>query len=198
MALGFFGFEYDSIVLDYDDEKTPVELTGKKMLPIMEIDGEFMNESLDIIKYLAEKSDKNLGLEMLASDSFKQLDPYLDMLARDVHNLCMPYWAWSKEFTPQAREYFINKKSAKRGPFNILAQNKAEFLAGLNQTLTLLPAKLKPFYESDKFTILDILLASHIWGMYIFPEYQFSPQIHIYLQKVRELTDFKYHEDFWK
>ncbi|MFG1485099.1 glutaredoxin 2 [Halobacteriovorax sp. RZ-1] len=198
MALGFFGIEYESVVLDYNDEKTPVELTGTKMLPIMEIDGEIMNESLDIIKALANHSDKDLNLSKLHSESYKILSDYLDQLGKDVHNLCMPYWAWSKEFTPEAREYFINKKSAKRGPFHLLAQNKAEYLHGLDQTLSQLPAKLLPFYESDKFTILDILLASHIWGMYIFPEYQFPPQIHIYLQKVKELTNFNYHEDFWR
>lgn len=198
MALGFFELDYESVVLDYDDEETPLKLTGKKMLPIMEIDGEFMNESLDIIKALAQKSEKELHLDKLTSESYTQLSDYLDILGKDVHNLCMPYWAWSKEFTPQAREYFINKKSAKRGPFNLLAQNKTVFLKGLELNLNQLSSKLLPFYESDKFTILDILLASHIWGMYIFPEYQFPPQIHIYLQKVKELTNFNYHEDFWK
>lgn len=198
MALGFFELDYESVVLDYDDEETPLKLTGKKMLPIMEIDGEFMNESLDIIKALAQKSKKELHLDKLTSESYTQLSDYLDILGKDVHNLCMPYWAWSKEFTPQAREYFINKKSAKRGPFNLLAQNKTVFLKGLELNLNQLSSKLLPFYESDKFTILDILLASHIWGMYIFPEYQFPPQIHIYLQKVKELTNFNYHEDFWK
>lgn len=198
MALGFFELDYESVVLDYDDEETPLKLTGKKMLPIMEIDGEFMNESLDIIKALAQKSEKELHLDKLMSESYTQLSDYLDILGKDVHNLCMPYWAWSKEFTPQAREYFINKKSAKRGPFNLLAQNKTVFLKGLELNLNQLSSKLLPFYESDKFTILDILLASHIWGMYIFPEYQFPPQIHIYLQKVKELTNFNYHEDFWK
>ncbi|AYF45236.1 glutaredoxin 2, C-terminal domain protein [Halobacteriovorax sp. BALOs_7] len=198
MALGFFDLDYESVVLDYNDEETPLKLTNKKMLPIMEIDGEIMNESLDIIKALAQKSEKDLHLDKLDTESYEQLEQYLDALGKDVHNLCMPYWAWSKEFTPEAREYFINKKSAKRGPFNTLAQNKQLFLKGLELNLGQLPSKLLPFYESDKFTILDILLASHIWGMYIFPEYQFPPQIHIYLQKVKELTNFNYHDDFWK
>ncbi len=198
MALGFFGLDYESIVLDYNDEETPIALTGTKMLPIMEIDGVVMNESLEIIKTLAMKSDKDLFLSELDGEKWDQLNLLLNTLGSDIHNLCMPYWAWSKEFTPEAREYFIKKKSAKRGPFNILAQNKDIYLQGLDSTLSSLTSKLIPFYENSNITILDIALASHLWGMYIFPEFQFPPQIHIYLQSVREKTNFNYHEDFWR
>src|SRR5690606_10180512 len=53
MTLGFLGEKYLSKVLPYDDEQTPVELTGTKMLPIWQRDdGSSMNESLDIIKEL--------------------------------------------------------------------------------------------------------------------------------------------------
>ena len=44
------------IVLPYDDETTPVNLTGVKMLPIIEIDGETSNESLEIISKLDDKN----------------------------------------------------------------------------------------------------------------------------------------------
>ena len=94
--------------------------------------------------------------------------------------------------------YFQEKKEVKRGPFNKLIQNKKQYLFDLEDILDELETKLTPFYNSKEMTILDIMIASHIWGMYIFPEFQFPPQIHIYLQKVRELTNFKYHQDFWK
>ena len=42
---------YESVVLPYDDEKTPIDLTGIKMLPIMSFDDGFTtNESLVIIE----------------------------------------------------------------------------------------------------------------------------------------------------
>ncbi|MFP5459556.1 MAG: glutathione S-transferase N-terminal domain-containing protein, partial [Bacteriovoracia bacterium] len=52
LALGFLGTSWESQVLSYDDEVTPVKLTGKKMLPIALIDDVPMNESLDIIRRL--------------------------------------------------------------------------------------------------------------------------------------------------
>ena len=45
MGLGYLGINFESIVLAYDDEKTPVKLTGKKMLPILvSDDGKAHNE----------------------------------------------------------------------------------------------------------------------------------------------------------
>jgi glutaredoxin 2 len=52
MTLGLLDLPYESVVVSYDDEITPVKLTGTKMLPIMSIDGKVMNESLDIMAKL--------------------------------------------------------------------------------------------------------------------------------------------------
>ena len=57
--------------------------------------------------------------------------------------------------------------------------------------------ELKPFYRSDKFTMYDILLASHIWGLYVVPEFQFSENMHQYMQRVKDICNFDYHQDFW-
>ena len=51
---------------------------------------------------------------------------------------------------------------------------------------------------TEEFTIWDLMLASHLWGMYIYPEFQFPNKIHDYLMKVKSLTRFNYHEDYWQ
>lgn len=194
MSLGYLNESYESIVLDYNDEKTPIDLTGVKMLPIL-TKGEFTsNESLVIINYL-DNENKLKTNDFIKSDDFINFEDLLNKLGSDIHNLVMPYWAWSKEFTPEAREYFISKKSKKRGPFNELAQKKDQFLKSLDQTLKTL--NLKEFHPYTEFSIKDIMLASHLWGMYVFPEFQFSVEMHNYLQDIKRLTNFKYHEDFW-
>ncbi len=198
MALGLLNTPYTSEPLGYDDEKKPTELCGKKMLPILK-DGEIaMNESLDIIAHLDKKNV--LKLEVLKNtQQLNELEDLLNRLGKPIHNLCMPYWAWTKEFTPEAREYFINKKSVKRGPFNALARNKQQFLDELSPLLEELEKKIGPFYnQAQELSVFDLMIASHIWGMYIFPEFQFSPKIHSYLQRVKELCNFNYHEDFWR
>ena len=200
MALGFLGIAYQSKVLPYHDEQTPVDLCQKKMLPIYQFSDDAQdvsNESLDIITRL-DKENK-LSLDLLSNE--KLLENYhelINKLVKPIHNLCMPYWAYTPEFDQDAREYFIQKKQVKRGPFNILIQKKNESLQELNELLPALERRLSPYYQSQNFTIFDIMLASSLWGMYIFPEFQFSKQMHSYLQKVKELCHFEYHEDFWK
>ena len=94
---------------------------------------------------------------------------------------------------------FSKKKEAKRGPFKDLVKQKPILSSKLTALLKQkLDNELIPFYRSQELTISDIMLASHLWGMYMVPEFQFSPEIHSYLQKVSEACKFNYHEDYWK
>lgn len=193
MAAGFLSLPFESIVLPYNDESTPLRLMNKKMLPIFEFGSDDLsNESLDIIKRLDKKDALNLKD---ASD--QKLDALLGQIGSDLHSLCMPYWMYTPEFNTESREYFQTKKEIKRGPFKKLIQEKERYLTGLEKTLKEVEAKLSPYYESSSFGIRDIMLASHLWGMYIFPEFQFSEKLHHYLQDVKAKTHFEYHEDFW-
>jgi glutaredoxin 2 len=197
LALGYLGYEYSSIIVPYDDEKTPVSLAGVKMLPILVIDKNAMNESLDIISVI----DKNhyFQIEKITSTpGFKHFDDYLNKLGANIHNLTMPYWIYTPEFNEKSREYFQRKKEVKRGPFKLLVKNRAEFESALMKDLIELSEKIHPFYLEDQFSLYDILLASHLWGLYIVPEFQFPEKIHQYLQKVKKICHFNYHEDFWK
>ncbi len=198
MALGLLNIPYDSIVLPYDDEKTPIDLCQVKMLPIMQFDnGQNMIESLDIIKKLDQTNQLQMDL-LDQEDISLHMDNLLNEIGKPVHNLCMPYWIYTKEFDEKSRRYFQEKKEKKRGPFHLLIQNKQEHLKNLAPILVRIQKNLMPFYLKDKLTILDIMLASHLWGLYIFPEFQFPPQIHQYLQRVKSACRFQYHEDFWR
>lgn len=198
LALGLLNINYESIVLPYDDEKTPVELAEKKMLPIFQwSQGDASNESLDIIKRLDEKNI--LKNELTETPLFKEeVETLLSRIGAEVHSLCMPYWIWTPEFNESSRTYFQTKKEVKRGPFNKLIQNKDEFLTRLDTVLIDLEKNLQPFYKSEELSIVDVAIASHLWGMYIFPEFQFSTKVHSYLQKIRKQCHFDYHVDFWK
>ena len=196
-ALGLLEIPYQSLVLSYEDEDTPLNLTGVKMLPIAEIEGKTMNESLSIIKAL--DSENTLQTNLLDNeDQMDYLEDLLNRLGKPIHNLAMPYWIYTKEFNQQSRDYFQKKKEIKRGPFNKVAQRKEEFFAELTPLLDEVEKSIGPFFLKQKdFTIYDILIASHLWGLYIVPEFQFSPFLHRYLQMVRKVCQFNYHEDFW-
>lgn len=197
LAWGYLKIPYESIVLRYDDEETPKKLSGKKMLPIADIGGEVVNESLDIL----HRSDKDnqLGVaQIVSSNEFKEFEKLLGLLGDQIHSLTMPYWIYTPEFDKESREYFRNKKEVKRGPFENLVQNRKKYQNELKQLISIVSAQLKPFYNSSEFSLYDILLASHLWGMYIVPEFQFPKEVHKYLQKVGSLCDFDYHGDFWR
>lgn len=196
LALGYLNLSYESRVLAYDDEKTPVELIGKKMLPILKQDQQVMNESLDIIAALDVKHQ--LGTNELKNDPhFPQFEKLLSEIGGPVHSLAMPYWIWTPEFNESSRDYFQQKKEEKRGPFQVLYKRRNEFVQELKPILKKVAADLQPFYRSKNLGIYDVMLAAHLWGLYVVPEFQFSPELHEYLQKVKELCSFEYHQDFW-
>lgn len=196
MALGYLKVEYESIVLPYDDEATPLSLTGVKMLPILEFSSaDIRNESLDIISILDKE---NLLDPNHTSTSIDEIEALLTKIGSNVHSLAMPYWIWTPEFDQKSREYFQSKKEKKRGPFKDLIPRQKEFILNLNNICHELSSNLMPFYKSKQLSLYDIMIASHLWGMYIVPEYQFDQKIHTYLQRIKETCFFDYHGDFWK
>ncbi len=194
MALGFLQVPYESIVLSYDDEETPVQLTGKKMLPIMRDGDRVMNESLDIIAFVDAKNLLNRERYYQRSKEYEEL---LTAIGTPLHSLAMPYWIWTPEFTEGSRNYFRNKKEKKRGPFENLVAQSEYFEQQLLSVLEKHKSQLKPFFDSDRFSLVDIVIAAHLWGAYVVPEWQFPREWHEYLQRVKKLCVFDYHHDFW-
>jgi glutaredoxin 2 len=127
------------------------------------------------------------------------MEARLSNLGKAIHNMAMPYWIYTKEFDEASRAYFQNKKEKKRGPFANLIKNRDKFLAELEPLLQELESELgeEDFYQSDSLRIHDILIASHLWGMYVVPEFQFSETLHKYLQRVRKKCRFNYMDELW-
>jgi glutaredoxin 2 len=183
LALGLLKIPYQSIVVPYHDEETPIKLTGKKMLPIFDFgNGEILNESLDIIKKLDVENILKNELDHTA------LNIILDKLAVNIHNICMPLWIWTPEFSIDSRHYFEAKKSKKRGPFSELIKHREEFLTSLKIDLLALEKELNPFYHSQTLTIQDLMIAAQLWGMNILPDFSFSPALLNYLGSFNDIN----------
>ena len=195
MVMGALKLKYESVVLPYDDEETPIRLTRTKMLPIVEFENVLLNESLDIIAKLDK--DEFLDSSRVINSYHEDLEPILNEIGSNVHSLAMPYWIWTPEFNDRSRSYFQRKKEKKRGPFNLLVQNQRKFLDGLNKDLEKYSNKFDKDLTNSKIDLSDILIAAHLWGMYVVPEFQFPLKVHSYLQEVKRQTNFDYHKDFW-
>ena len=64
MIFGFKNIEFEHVILGNADEKTPIDMVGAKMLPILEKeDGSFMAESMDIIDYIDENYGEAIPFE---------------------------------------------------------------------------------------------------------------------------------------
>jgi glutaredoxin 2 len=196
MTLGYLNLPYKSRLLSYDDESTPVKLMGLKMLPILEHDTGIMNESSDIMEFLDKQNFLRIS-ELKETSEFKDFEQTLNLLGNPIHSLAMPYWIYTPEFNETSRAYFQKKKELKRGPFKDLMRRRHEFILQLTPLLKQIEDQLDPYYHSKKLGLYDILLAAHLWGLYVVPEFQFSEKIHQYLQQVKSDCNFDYHQDFW-
>ncbi len=198
MALKYLNIEFKTLLLNYDDEETPLKLIGKKMLPILvDSSGIARPESLDIIEHF-DSADKLQVKSYKKSPTKEEFEAMLTSLSKDVHNLAMPHWIYTKEFNSKSRSYFQKKKEIKRGPFSKLVLNRLEYETRMNTLLSKLSYDFIPFYKSEILTIKDIMIAAQLWGLYSVPEFQFSPHLHSYLQNIKKLTHFNYQEDLWR
>jgi glutaredoxin 2 len=198
LVCGLLGIEYNSEVLPYSDEESPIKLTGKKMAPILQkYDGTFMNESLDIISYLDTAGTLKVhGTN--AESTLQEINEWIGKISKPLFNLLMPYYLNNIEFSDQDRLYFQRKKEIKRGPFRELAKNRNQFIQEVNEYLMGIKNHFQPYYKSSDIQLHDILLTSHLWGLYLAYDYRVPEWLHQYLQLVSHTCHFSYDWDWWK
>ena len=114
------------VTLLNDDETTPFNLIGKKMVPILiKDDGEAMPESLDIVRYV----DGLDGKPVLTGRTNPAIAEWLRRVDSYAAKLLLPRIAHAdfEEFaTDSARRYFIDKKQASIGDFAEHLANSAD------------------------------------------------------------------------
>lgn len=199
MAANHLEINYDTKLVRYDDEQTPMKLSGSKMLPIwVNENGNGINESLDIIA-LIDVENKFETKKTVTSPEWKSFEEKLNKASNYIHSLAMPYFIYSKEFDEKSRIYFQRKKEEKRGPFEVLIKNRGLFEKELSEYLEDFEKDIgDSYYKSESLRLFDIVLAAHMWGLYVVPEFQFTPKMHAYLQKVKKDCRFDYQSELWK
>ena len=109
-----FGFKNQKVkikTLLNDDEKTPTDMIGVKMVPILEYEaGKFMPESMDIVDFIDKKHPPQ---KVEPSEDSKLLN-WISQNNGLNYKLAMPRWVQSplEEFqTASARDYFEKKEN---------------------------------------------------------------------------------------
>lgn len=194
VILALTNTKFEHIILLNDDEKTPIKMIGKKMLPILEMDGKFIPESLDIIRLI------NSRHKILVDKK----NPHIETWVEDAHNyimsLCFPRFIKIDlpEFaTKSAIKYFTEKKEVSikmsfekalnmTNELKFEAENHIKMLAPLISDRIIL--KQKEFSESDIILFSTLRMLSVVYGL------KWDKAVQDYVRNISAITQIPLHK----
>lgn len=196
-ARSIFGLKsipFELSILLNNDEATPVSKIGKKMAPILEHDGRFIAESMDIVAHV----DGLSGIEILSGPRNPVVSAWLSDVSEPLFQLALPRWAASdlEEFaTPGARTYFTRNKEAMIGSFENHLAASPDYIARLNDHLRVLePLVLSPDAVNGMLSEDDIHLFASLRSLSIVRGIVYPPAIEAYRRRMADRTGIDLHD----
>jgi len=196
-ARAIFGLKdvpFELAILLNDDETTPVSMIGKKMAPILEHDGRFIAESMDIVAHV----DGLSGTRILSGPRNPAVAQWLTDVSEPLFRLALPRWASAdlEEFsTPSARAYFMRNKEAMIGSFEDHLAASPDYIATLNDRLLVLePLVLSPDAVNGVLSEDDIHLFASLRSLSIVRGIVYPPAVEAYRLKMAERTGIDLHD----
>ncbi|MFY1027661.1 glutaredoxin, GrxB family [Actinobacillus seminis] len=189
MIFGLKNQAVELITLPYDDEKTPADLVGKKMLPILvKEDGSAMPESLEIVHYV----DAFYGEKSLSPTVRPEIEAWMKNVGSYYNNLLIPRFVRLRlgEYTTQsAVDYFVKKKSEHFGDFAELFAQSPQYLTCLQQDLLeLSPLILCAESAAEQLSEEDILLFPMLRNLTCVKGVVFPENVLNYIQTMANLS----------
>lgn len=155
MIFGLKKLPVELAVIMEGDADTPIELVGRKVVPILQKeDGSHMAESLDIVKYV-----EGIGTPVLTAASDEALDAWSQAAWKPALGLIIPRFTlgdFAELATPKAREAYRLREEKAFGNLDALRQNTPELLVQFNPLMAQLAALLDR--RSEETGMSDILL----------------------------------------
>ncbi|KTS16584.1 glutaredoxin [Pantoea dispersa] len=135
MIFGLKNLPVELIVMLNDDEATPKKLIGQKMAPILQkADGSAMPESMDIVRFVDNQDRQPL----LTGKQNPAIADWLRRVNGYINKLLLPRIAeaaFAEFATPEARDYFREKKQASLGDFAELRKHAPRFIKNISDDL---------------------------------------------------------------
>ncbi|MEG3348113.1 glutaredoxin 2 [Novacetimonas sp. GS1] len=158
MIFGLKDIPVDVVTLLNDDVATPTRMIGAKMVPILQQDGQYMGESMDIVDHV----DAMGGARVLTGAINPQVGEWIQATNAIAFRLILPRDAAAplEEFaTTAARAYFIRGKEKMVGPFGALLDDSAGMIAQVDARLrALVPLVRAPHAVNGELSSDDIHL----------------------------------------
>ncbi|GBQ71319.1 glutaredoxin 2 [Ameyamaea chiangmaiensis NBRC 103196] len=133
MIFGLKKLPVTVVTLLNDDEATPIGMIGRKVVPILEEDGRFMGESMDIVRHVDA-----LDAPVLTGAVNPAVAAWIAGVSGVLYRQALPRIAMAPlpEFaTTGARAYFTRNKESHDLPFGAVLAGDAEALAVLQAAL---------------------------------------------------------------
>lgn len=197
MIFGYKNIDFDMVTLLNDDEQTPTDMIGAKMVPILTLsDGTHMPESLDIISHV----DEMQGDKFISDDKFDfNLEVWLGESRNYIYQLAMPRWVKMglEEFkTKGAVDYFTQKKEGYIGSFAEHISKTDEYTKQAEkhlEKLELLLPETGDFFLGDKASINDIHLFPTLRSLSAVRGLEFPAKVYAYMKKQEKFTGVNLH-----
>lgn len=187
MIFGLKDIPYERQILLNDDVEGPVRMVGRKVVPILEEDGQFMAESMDIVAHIDA-----IGKPVLTGKTRPEITAWLHKAGKPLYHLFLPRAAAAPlpEFeTTSARAGFIRRKEPSVGSFSALLEEKTDELTQLNALLKeLAPLIQTPEAVNGELSTDDIHLFAHLHSMSLIGGVVYPPEVEAYRQTMAELS----------
>jgi glutaredoxin 2 len=193
--LGLKKVPFELAVMLNDDAGTPEHMVGRKVAPILEDEGQFLAESMDIVARI----DALDGQRILTGPTNPAVTDWAKESSPNLYALAMPRWASSQlpEFaTAEARAFFTQKKEAIIGPFSDRLAETADLITTANFNLT----RLDPLIQSadaanGELSTDDIHLFAHLRALSIVRGVNYPPAVEAYRKRMSEKMNVPLHDD---
>lgn len=191
---GLKGIAFDLVILLNDDVATPTRMIGKKMAPILEQDGQFIAESMDI----CARIDGMTGTSILSGPRNPAIAQWIDDISDTLFKLALPRWAAAdlEEFsTPEARAFFVRNKEAAIGAFADHMAASPTYISNINDCLPALDTLiLSPDAVNGELSEDDIHLFATLRSLSIVRGIVYPPAVDAYRKRMADRTGVDLHD----
>lgn len=189
MILGIKGIDAEQIILQNDDEDTPIGMIGAKQVPILQKqDGSYMGESLDIVRYIDGLSNEGRLKEEIRTE----IQTWLDKVNSYSSKLIQPRTVLIDlpEFSTQkAIDYFVHKKEQNIGSFQNNLEKTNEYLQQIHQDLATLADLIQSEQALNKeISMEDIHVFPILRNLTIVKDIVFPEKVENYIKNMSNLT----------
>ncbi|MFT8972899.1 MAG: glutaredoxin 2 [Zymomonas mobilis] len=187
MIFGLKDLAFDQVILQHNDEAQPISMTGYKLVPILEENGRFMGESMDIVQYIDQEKGRPLLTGARNPAVLRAMHSF-----SGIYSLLYPraVMAPLPEFATQAaRRYFIRRKEGEVGSFDQCIKETPRLIQRYEDSLEQLePLIQSPEAVNGQLSTDDIHLFAQLRSLSLVKGVRYPDKVDRYRHQMADMT----------